>query len=642
MTPVASQPEPARLTPTPSVVAAIDVGASAMRLIVAQYVPGQRPQVLEEASRGVLLGRDTFTAGRIAATTVDASVRALNAFRRMMDNYGVSRVRAVATSAVREAANADAFLDRIRVRTGIALEVIDGSEESRLTYLAVRDGLAGHAALKAPSALLVEVGGGSLDVTRLNSGQPVQAGIFPLGAIRLRQRLSAWHGSHEQRLRLLTGQIDNAIGEIVNEVPTADASHVIALGSDVRYAASRLVDHADHHVSEVPREAFLAFCDEIAQHDEDSLVAHFRLSPVSAETLVPAMLVYRALVLATAAHTVVVPDVSLRAGLLVDLVSDGTPEADFGPQVLASAAMLGARYRYDESHTRAVARLSTRLFDLLAAEHALSPRDRLLLEVAAMLHDIGTVREPARAPQAQPVSARGIGNLRPDARRHVDRGQHRTLPPARAAAEIAPRVHAPRSRRARAGDEDGGDAAGRQRARRRARAEGVRDPRDRRRRRMGDRSGGPRRPDHGAPGRHVARRPAGRRVRQAGGHPWRRSVGLMNDRFFNRELSWLAFNGRVFAEAADASNPLLERLRFATIVASNLDEFFMVRVAGLKNAIHEGDTRPDDSGLTPSQQLEAVSARANTMLGDLHTLVWDALVPALGRAWAFSFGGSPT
>jgi exopolyphosphatase/guanosine-5'-triphosphate,3'-diphosphate pyrophosphatase len=130
-----------RLTPTPTVVAAIDVGASAMRLIVAQHLPGQRPQVLEEASRGVLLGRDTFTAGRIGATTVDASVRALNAFRRMMDDYGVTRLRAVATSAVREAANADAFLDRIRVRTGITLEVIDGSEESRLTYLAVRDGL---------------------------------------------------------------------------------------------------------------------------------------------------------------------------------------------------------------------------------------------------------------------------------------------------------------------------------------------------------------------------------------------------------------------------------------------------------------------------------------------------------------------
>jgi len=80
--------------------------------------------------------------------------------------------------------------------------------------------------------------------------------------------------------------------------------------------------------------------------------------------------------------------------------------------------------------------------------------------------------------------------------------------------------------------------------------------------------------------------------------------------FLNRELSWLEFNGRVLEEATDAGNPLLERLKFATIVAGNLDEFFMVRVAALQNAVAEGDTAPDLAGLTPSQQLRAISERA--------------------------------
>ena len=349
-------------TPSRSAVAVIDVGASAIRLVIAQHAPGERPQVLEEASRSVLLGRDTFAVGRIGATTTDAAVRALSGFRRMMDDYGVTRVRAVATSAVREAANCDTFLDRVRVRTGVEIEVIDGSEESRLTYLAVRDGLAGHAALAAPATLLVEVGGGSVDVTRLENGQPVQAGVFPLGAIRLRQRLGVWFGSHEQRIRLLTAQVDTTVGEIVTEVPVEDATFVVALGSEMRFAAARL-ENGDGTVAEIGRAAFMEFAQGVAKHDEDELVTRYHLSPVEAETMVPALLVYRALIDATAAQTIVVPEVSLRAGLLVDLIGGSAAEADFAPQVLASAATLGTRYRSDADHVKHVARLATKLFD---------------------------------------------------------------------------------------------------------------------------------------------------------------------------------------------------------------------------------------------------------------------------------------
>ncbi len=102
--------------------------------------------------------------------------------------------------------------------------------------------------------------------------------------------------------------------------------------------------------------------------------------------------------------------------------------------------------------------------------------------------------------------------------------------------------------------------------------------------------------------------------------------------FLNRELSWLAFNERVLEEAMDGSNRLLERVKFAAIVSSNLDEFFMVRVAGLRHAVAEEDATPDLSGLTPRQQLAAVGERSHHLVQRLYHLVRHDLLPGLAQA----------
>src|SRR5262245_15117567 len=95
--------------------------------------------------------------------------------------------------------------------------------------------------------------------------------------------------------------------------------------------------------------------------------------------------------------------------------------------------------------------------------------------------------------------------------------------------------------------------------------------------------------------------------------------------YINRELSWCEFNHRVLEEAMDPNNPLLERLRFTSIVASNLDEFFMVRVASLKHRIVDGDQRTDPAGMTAGETLKAVSARIQKMTSTLYEVVGQLL-----------------
>ncbi len=392
-----SRPEPVPAPPPPAEaprpIAVVDMGASAIRLVVAEAPPGGPIRILEEVSRGVLLGKDTFTHGRLNSATIEATLKALEGFRRIIDTYGVLRYRAVATSAVREAQNSDAFLDRVRLRTGLDVEVIDGSEENRLTYIAVREQLRDNPARDSGDALLGEVGGGSADISILRKGQPIHSGTYPLGSIRMRQSLASWQGSHEQGARLLVRHIHNVVDDIRREMPLREAREFIAVGADVRFAAEQILggQPSEGAVAVMPRDQFVQFCDDLIAFDLDQILERFRLAQSEAETLVPALLAYRELLLETGAETVTVPDASLRLGLLLDLSREGSGEGieDFRRQVLASAAALGEKYRFDAPHAKKVAEIAVKLFDQLRAEHGLSDRHRLLLEVAALLHDIG-------------------------------------------------------------------------------------------------------------------------------------------------------------------------------------------------------------------------------------------------------------
>src|SRR5262245_32320098 len=212
----------------PRPMAVLDIGASAIRLVVAECLPGQPIRILEEVTRGVLLGKDTFTYNRLGAATVEATLKALEGFRRIMDGYGVVRYRAVATSAVREAVNRDTFLDRVRLRTGLDVEVIDGSEENRLSYLAVREVLREHEALTRGAVVPPGIGGGGAALSSLRKGEPVYSATYALGSIRMRQNLASWHGSHEARTRLFRRHIHNVVDDIRREMPLREARHFIA------------------------------------------------------------------------------------------------------------------------------------------------------------------------------------------------------------------------------------------------------------------------------------------------------------------------------------------------------------------------------------------------------------------------------
>ena len=378
--------------PTNLVMAAIDIGSSAIRMDIAEIHPDGTIRVLDSLKKGVQLGREAFTDGHLSQDTIRAACDALRDFKKVMDTYGVVRYRAVATSAVRESSNSETFLDRLLMNTGLDVEVIDGAEENRLTLAAAMDSIRSRTDIVRAKCILVEVGGGSTDITVLSDGELQQSGAFPLGSIRLRAGVAASSAKHEQQVRTLKRQIASLLTNVKREVELRDAVHYIALGGDVRFA-SRLLkpDAPSERLSVLSKEAFSEFVDSVSRLTIDGLVQQYSMHYLDAETLAPALLTYMQILKETQAPEIIVSDASIRAGMLQDMapVEQGKRQKKLVSQILSAARSLGRKYHYDENHAECVRAFSVLMFDELKAEQRMTDTHRLYLEVAALLHDIG-------------------------------------------------------------------------------------------------------------------------------------------------------------------------------------------------------------------------------------------------------------
>jgi exopolyphosphatase / guanosine-5'-triphosphate,3'-diphosphate pyrophosphatase len=384
--------------PANQLMAAIDIGSSAIRMDIAEVRPDGSIRLLDSLKKGVQLGREAFTQGHLSQETIRAACETLRDFKKVMDTYGVVRYRAVATSAVRESSNSETFLDRLLMSSGLDVEVIDGPEENRLTLSAVLDSLRGEPELGKAKSVLVEVGGGSTDVAILGGGELVQSGTFSLGSIRLRAGVTSGAAKYEQQLRLVKRQISSFLANIKREMELRDAVHYIAMGGDVRFAAKILKGSEQNgRLTFIPREEFSEFVDSVSRLTVDGLVQKYSISYLDAETLVPALLTYLQLLKETEASGIVISDASIRAGILQDLApaEPGNRLKRLTAQILSAARNLGRKYHFDESHAERVRELSVRLFDEMQTEQRMTDTHRLYLEVSALLHDIGLFVSPS-------------------------------------------------------------------------------------------------------------------------------------------------------------------------------------------------------------------------------------------------------
>jgi exopolyphosphatase/guanosine-5'-triphosphate,3'-diphosphate pyrophosphatase len=277
-------------------VAVIDIGTSSVRMAVAEIDGGSHVRQLEALAQAVNLGKDAFIRGSISKNTIEECVRVLKSYRRILKEYQIenpAQVRVVATSAVREATNRLAFIDRIYIATGFQVEPLDEAEVIRITYLGLQPFLVSDPALAESRALVTEVGGGSTELLLVKGADVVYSHTYRLGSLRLRETLEALRAPTLKVRNIMETHIHRTVAEITDHVSREGPIELIAMGGDVRFAVRQLLPEWDgRSLARLPLKGLEDFTNKILALSEDRIVRRYRLSYPEAETLGPALLAY--------------------------------------------------------------------------------------------------------------------------------------------------------------------------------------------------------------------------------------------------------------------------------------------------------------------------------------------------------------
>jgi exopolyphosphatase/guanosine-5'-triphosphate,3'-diphosphate pyrophosphatase len=369
--------------------AAIDVGSNSVHMIIADAGREGRFEVVDRVKEMVRLGRRSFTTGHLTDEAMEMAVRALAHFRRLAHVRQVDRMRSVATSAVREARNRAEFIAKIKREAGLAVEVISGAEEARLIYEAARHAMG----LEGGPHLLVDVGGGSVELVLVKDAHPLWMKSVKLGAARLMENFLVDDPPTIAQRRRLEKHLDDQIGELMAAAKRAKVERAIGTSGTINTMvamarASRGEELGRLHGASATAAEVGRITREVLGANAAMRIDLPGIDAKRADQMAAAAMLADFVLRRSGAPELVACTWALREGLLLGLAKSGDVRHSLEAR-RRSVRALALRFSGANPHGRQVAKLALKLFDETALVLGLPPVGRELLEYAALLHDIG-------------------------------------------------------------------------------------------------------------------------------------------------------------------------------------------------------------------------------------------------------------
>ncbi|HET7108625.1 MAG TPA: Ppx/GppA phosphatase family protein [Candidatus Acidoferrum sp.] len=377
--------------PEPVHIAAIDAGSNAVRLSIVRAFSALDIEPLVNERFPLRLGEGVFLRHRFSEEILKKGVKAFRHLHEIMEEYGVTKYRAVATSASREARNSGTLVRRVKQVTGLRLEVITAKEESRLG----RDAAIAALGPETPPHCVVDLGGGSLEINILRDHAILQSAQLPVGTVRLMTTLgipgTIRPAQAEQVRRYVRALLES---RLPNRPNLADQL-AVALGGNAETLSN---------VAPGPRREGLPTLDvsllrerlpDILERDLRERMKSYGVRRDRADVMGVAAIIFVVLGRYLNIRHFLIPTVGIREGILQEIARDAFSRKEphrydaESRQMLIGTRSFGRRFEYDQRHAEHVRELSVLLFDHLQPLHHLPAQARVQLEAGALLHDIG-------------------------------------------------------------------------------------------------------------------------------------------------------------------------------------------------------------------------------------------------------------
>lgn len=371
--------------------AVIDVGSTDVTMKIFEITSKRGYRQIDCVSNLMELGSDTFTDGYVSQESVEELCDILNRFARKMREYGTMDYRAYATSAIRDAKNNMMVLDLLKLRTGIRVELLNNSEHRFLMYKGLAVNAENFNAIVAKNTAIIDIGGGTIQISLMNNGKLTATQNIAIGALRVREKLKAFRYDRLRMERVMEEFIENEIDTFEHYyLGDKEIKNVIAIGDEIS-GMIRIVPEL-HIMDHLNQEQLDAIFEKLVYTPPVELASQYKIPFERATLMLPAAMIYGVFLKHAKADLIWTPMVDLCDGMIVDELEKTKRisfERNFEDDIRSAVKQMAKRYRCDREHNTNVANIACQIFDKTKKIHGLNSKNRLQLEIAALLHDCG-------------------------------------------------------------------------------------------------------------------------------------------------------------------------------------------------------------------------------------------------------------